>query len=83
MAGHATGHEPLIPRPGFRLPVGETAAPAGDIVRAAYRAVDAAREPTIEFGLGDQIHALFEGIGGDFESPARRQDLPRASEFMT
>lgn len=35
------------------------------------------------FGLGDQIHALFEGIGGDFESPARRQDLPRASEFMT
>ncbi len=43
--------------------------------------VDAAREPGTEYGLGDQIHALFEGIGDDFEIPARRKDLPRAAEF--
>ena len=43
--------------------------------------VDEAREPGTEYGLGDQIHALFEGIGDDFEIPARRKDLPRAAEF--
>ena len=43
--------------------------------------VDAAREPGTEYGLGDQIHALFEGIGDDFEIPERRKGLPRAAEF--
>jgi hypothetical protein len=43
--------------------------------------VEAAREPGTEYGLGDQIHALFEGIGDDFEIPERRKDLPRAAEF--
>jgi hypothetical protein len=43
--------------------------------------VDAARESGTEYGLGDQIHAFFEGIGDDFEIPERRKDLPRAAEF--
>jgi antitoxin FitA len=38
--------------------------------------VAAAREPDNEYGLGDQIHALFEGIGDDLEIPERcRRDL--------
>ena len=43
--------------------------------------VDAARGPGTEYGLGDQIHALFEDIGDDFEIPERCRDLPRAAEF--
>lgn len=59
------------------------AAEHGHSMEAEVRSilVDAAREPAIEYGLGDQIHALFEGVGDDFEIPERRQDLPRAAEF--
>jgi len=59
------------------------AAEHGQSMEAEVRSilVDAAREPGTEYGLGDQIHALFEGIGDDFEVPERRKDLPRAAEF--
>jgi plasmid stability protein len=55
----------------------------GNSMEAEVRSilVDAAREPGIEYGLGDQIHALFEGIGDDLELPERRKDHPRAAEF--
>jgi plasmid stability protein len=43
--------------------------------------VEAASELGSEYGLGDQIHALFEGIGDDFEVPERRKDRPHAEEF--
>jgi hypothetical protein len=43
--------------------------------------VDAARQPGTEYGLGDRIHTLFEGIGDDFEVPERRKDLPHAAEL--
>jgi hypothetical protein len=43
--------------------------------------VDAAREPGTEYGLGDRIHAIYEGSGDDFEIPERCKDLPRAAEF--
>jgi plasmid stability protein len=59
------------------------AAEHGHSMEAEVRSilVDAAREPGTEYGLGDQIHALFEGIGEDFEIPERCKDLPRAAEF--
>jgi hypothetical protein len=59
------------------------AAEHGHSMEAEVRSilVDAAREPGTEYGLGDQIHALFEGIGDDFEIPGRRKDRPRAAEF--
>jgi antitoxin FitA len=59
------------------------AAEHGHSMEAEVRSilVDAARESGTEYGLGDRIHALFEGIGDDFEIPARRKDLPRAAEF--
>jgi antitoxin FitA len=59
------------------------AAEHGHSMEAEVRSilVDAARESGAEYGLGDQIHALFEGIGDDFEIPERRKDLPRAAEF--
>jgi antitoxin FitA len=53
------------------------AAENGQSMEAEVRSilVDAAREPGTEYGLGDQIHALFEGIGDDFEAPERRKGL--------
>jgi plasmid stability protein len=59
------------------------AAEHGHSMEAEVRSilVDAARESSTEYGLGDQIHALFAAIGDDFEIPARREDLPRAAEF--
>lgn len=59
------------------------AAEHGHSMEAEVRSilVDAAREPAIEYGLGDRIHALFEGIGDDLEIPERGKDLPRAAEF--
>ena len=59
------------------------AAEHGNSMEAEVRSilVEAAREPGNEYGLGDQIHALFGGIGDDFEIPARRKELPRAAEF--
>jgi antitoxin FitA len=59
------------------------AAEHGHSMEAEVRSilVDAAREPGTEYGLGDQIHALFAGIGDDFEIPERSRDLPRAAEF--
>lgn len=59
------------------------AAEHGNSMEAEVRSilVDAARETGAEYGLGDQIHALFQGIGDDFEVPERRQDRPRAAEF--
>ena len=59
------------------------AAEHGNSMEAEVRSilVDAARETGAEYGLGDQIHALFQGIGDDFEIPERRRDRPRAAEF--
>ena len=59
------------------------AAEHGNSLEAEVRSilVDAAREPGPEYGLGDRIHALFEGIDEDFEIPGRRTDRPRAAEF--
>jgi antitoxin FitA len=59
------------------------AAEHGQSMEAEVRSilVDAAREPGTEYGLGDQIHSLFEGIGDDFEVARRRKDLPRAADF--
>jgi plasmid stability protein len=59
------------------------AAEHGHSMEAEVRSilVAAAREPATQYGIGDQIHALFGGIGDDFEIPGRRADLPRAAEF--
>jgi plasmid stability protein len=59
------------------------AAEHGHSMEAEVRSilVHAAREPGSEYGLGDQIHALFASIGDDFEIPERPRDLPRAAEF--
>jgi antitoxin FitA len=34
-----------------------------------------------ERGLGSQIRARFQGLGGDLELPDRTRELPRAAEF--
>jgi hypothetical protein len=45
--------------------------------------VPAACEPCVKYGLGDRIHALFEGIGDDFAIPERGKGLPRAAPTAT
>jgi antitoxin FitA len=47
------------------------AAEHGQSMEAEVRSilVTAACEPDAQYGLGDRIHALFEGIGDDLEIP--------------
>jgi plasmid stability protein len=57
------------------------AAERGHSMEAEVRSilVEAVRESRAEYGLGDQIHALFAGIGAAFEIPERHKDLPDAA----
>lgn len=76
--GRVAAHNGLI---SGRAAVSPARGPLRACIEVRFILVDAACEPGTEYGLGDQIHAPFEGIGDDFETPERRKDLPRTAEF--